>query len=47
MVYLLTFIAIIIIARIAGPIRRYRDVDQEFREAEFEHRVSVYGEPDQ
>ena len=46
MVYLITFIAIIIIARIAGPIRRYRDLDQELREAEFEHRVSVYGDPD-
>lgn len=47
MVYFLTLIAIIIIARIAGPIRRYRDLDQELREAEFEHRVAVYGDRDQ
>jgi hypothetical protein len=45
-VYLLTFIVIVIIARIAGPIHRHRDLDQERRQAEYEHRVSVYGEPD-
>jgi hypothetical protein len=46
MVYLLTFIAIIIIARIAGPTRQYKDPDQELREAEYEHRMSVYGDPE-
>ena len=47
MIYLLTFIAIIIIARIAGPIRQQRDLDQELRQAEYEHRASVYGKPDE
>jgi hypothetical protein len=47
MVYLLTFIAIIIIARIAGPIRQHKDLDQELREAEYDHRTSVYGDPEQ
>jgi hypothetical protein len=47
MIYLLTFMAIIIIARIAGPIRQHRDPDQELRQAEYEHRASVYGKPDE
>lgn len=47
MVYIITFIAIVIIARIAGPIREYKDLDQELREAESEHRLTVYGNPDQ
>jgi hypothetical protein len=47
MIYLLTFIAIIIVARIAGPMRQYRDLDQELRQAEYEHRASVYGKPDE
>jgi hypothetical protein len=47
MVYLITFIAIIIIARIAGPIREFKDQDQEHREAEYAHRTSIYGKPDE
>jgi hypothetical protein len=47
MIYLLIFIAIIIIARIAGPIRQHRDLDQELRQTEYEHRASVYGKPDE
>ena len=46
MVYLLTFAALVIVARIAGPIRQRKDHDQELRQAEYEHRTAVYGDPD-
>jgi hypothetical protein len=46
MVYLLTFAALVIVARIAGPIRAQKDHDRELRQAEYEHRTAVYGDPD-
>jgi hypothetical protein len=46
MVYLLAFAALVIVARIAGPIRAHKDHDRELRQAEYEHRTAVYGDPD-
>jgi hypothetical protein len=47
MVYLLAFAALVIAARIAGPIRQGKDHDRELRQAEYEHGTAVYGDPDQ
>ena len=46
MVYLLAFAALVIVARIAGPIHQRKDHDRELRQAEYEHRTAVYGDPD-
>lgn len=46
MVYLLVFLALVIVARILGPIRGYSDPEQEQRHAEYEHRAAVYGNPE-
>lgn len=46
MVYILVLLALVIVARIAGPLRRNIDLDQELRQAEYEHRTAVYGDPE-
>jgi hypothetical protein len=46
MVYLFIFLLLVVIANIAGPIRRHKDIDQEMREMEYEHRSAVYGDGD-